>query len=622
MQLRGSPGVSIDRRYELQEFLGRGGFGEVWRATNRVGQGVAVKLALEPQPSKDDLLRLRREASISAQLGKLPCFVGARDVGQCEVTTLHFIVYDLVEGAKPLIVRKGSLDERLALLAQAAAAVAEAHRRGVIHRDIKPANFLVGLDGLVRLHDFGLAKLSSETDLARDAETVMLKTHFSVSFGTGGYAALEQMESAVDADARSDVFALGATLYEALMGELPYRGSWEQIKKQMRSVDAGKSQPPGVERSPMLRSLPTGVAAALADLCSRALQVDQTQRTVTADELARGVRAAIRVGGGQAPVAGPPVQAPSVHIAPPKVAPGPAAEPWGRIRSSPGKLRWLLDGTRAEAVKKAIRRVLPGTALAGIPKTDGKVHYIDRLISHLERGGSVDGLRADREIWDLWQEEGKFEQLEEMEREGFFDEKEQRAAGASDAEGVGDPFDHLGVLLCELGRDELLLIAERLDDGDVKGNWATTRVAAELARWGDGLGGGLMARHLAQLAKALGLPSSGRNADVFARVACGVAALADGFDDAMGDALVRCLSREQLLAVAGRLGDEDVKPNWSKAQIASELLCYRDGQFLLELTAVDLKALLREQDLSITGAKPALVARVALNLVAVLLAEA
>lgn len=280
------PNVVIDNRFTLQSLLGRGGFGEVWRASDADGHSVAVKLLLEPNPDVEDILRLKREAQISAHLGARTSVVAAQEYGHCASSGRHFVVYDLIENASTLQVRSGSLPQRLTQLAAAARAVAEAHDAGVVHRDVKPVNFLFGSDRVVRLHDFGLAKLTSDTEIERDDETIALSTHRAIIFGSPSYMSLEQLESAKLVDARTDVFALGASLFEGLMGDVWIKGSFDKVRKQLYQIDAGKVPAPSVERSPLLRGVPEAARDSLAHAVSAAMVVDQTNRTITASELA------------------------------------------------------------------------------------------------------------------------------------------------------------------------------------------------------------------------------------------------------------------------------------------------------------------------------------------------
>nr|WP_082535577.1 serine/threonine-protein kinase [Nonomuraea pusilla] len=220
------PGIQvavIAGRYQLVELIGRGGMGEVWRGLDRhTGVPVAVKL-LNPLVSGIAAHeRFAREARAAAQVVH-PNVVALLDVGHDDQR--RFLVMELLTGhnlADELAAR-GPLPvpEACALLAQAAAGLAAAHRAGVVHRDVKPANLHLTSDRTLKVVDFGLAHLAGEAARLTAVGTVV---------GTAAYLAPEQIEGS--GGHACDVYALGCVAYELLCGQPPFTGAAPQVMYQ------------------------------------------------------------------------------------------------------------------------------------------------------------------------------------------------------------------------------------------------------------------------------------------------------------------------------------------------------------------------------------------------------
>lgn len=203
--------------FELRGLLGRGGMGAVYRATHReLNREVAIKiLPLAAADSPEFAERFRREARALAALDH-PNIVTLHDFG--ERGGWFYFVMEFVDGsdlAARIAAGSMSTDEALAIVPQLCGALDYSHGKGVVHRDIKPANILIDRRGLVKIADFGLAKLvgpaAGEFDL----------TKTQTALGTPRYMAPEQMTASPAADHRADIYALGVVFYELLTGEVP-----------------------------------------------------------------------------------------------------------------------------------------------------------------------------------------------------------------------------------------------------------------------------------------------------------------------------------------------------------------------------------------------------------------
>ncbi|MFQ5527053.1 MAG: protein kinase [Thermoanaerobaculia bacterium] len=212
--------------FEVTAKLGEGGMGEVYRARDTVlGRDVALKvLAPEVASDPERLRRFEREARALATLDH-PNIVTIHSVE--EVDGVHFITMGLVDG-KTLdrLISKGgvSLPKIFAIAIPAAGALAAAHERGVTHRDLKPTNVIVTDDGLVKILDFGLAKLRPEI-AAGEATALVTETMTQAGriLGTVPYMSPEQVQGH-PVDERSDIFSLGVMLYEMATGQRPFEG--------------------------------------------------------------------------------------------------------------------------------------------------------------------------------------------------------------------------------------------------------------------------------------------------------------------------------------------------------------------------------------------------------------
>jgi serine/threonine protein kinase/Tfp pilus assembly protein PilF len=206
--------------YRILEKLGEGGMGVVYKAEDtKLKRTVALKF-LPPELTRDPEAKERfvHEAQAASALDHPNiCTIHEIDETKEGQTFIAMACYE-GESLKAKLERGPlKLDEALDIAAQIARGLAKAHERKIVHRDIKPANVLITNDGLVKIVDFGVAKLSGRTKLTRTG----------TSAGTVSYMSPEQLRGG-EVDHRSDVWALGVVLYEMVAGETPFRGDYEQ----------------------------------------------------------------------------------------------------------------------------------------------------------------------------------------------------------------------------------------------------------------------------------------------------------------------------------------------------------------------------------------------------------
>ena len=264
--------LGTGERYEDLGLLGTGGMGEVRRVRDRdLGRTMAMKIIRSDRMQRPKMLaRFIQEAQCSAQLqhpgivpvhelGRLPDGRFYFTMAEVKGRTLSEVIAEVHGASKADRWQTGATGWTFRGLVDAflrvCEAVASAHSRGVVHRDLKPDNIMVGGHGEVLVVDWGLAKVGGRADLAaeageldpvvtdrsRDAAQV---TQIGAVAGTPAYMPPEQASGAIDQiDARSDVYALGAILYEILSGRPPYAG--DSARAVLAKVSAGPPEPPG-----------------------------------------------------------------------------------------------------------------------------------------------------------------------------------------------------------------------------------------------------------------------------------------------------------------------------------------------------------------------------------------
>ncbi|MGQ9599033.1 MAG: protein kinase domain-containing protein [Anaerolineae bacterium] len=293
-------GATLDQgRYQIEAILGRGGFGHVYRAREKLtGETVAIKELVPQLVSEPEIVhRFIQEARATLRLTH-PNIARTFTIFQDEGTYYLAMEY-LAGGSLADRLRRGSVpsEEAVRIVSDLCSALEYAHRLGVIHCDLKPANVLFDAQGNVRLADFGVAHVSDQL------MTLRVHTGTGVTMGTVRYMAPEQLEG-VRNDPRVDIYALGAILYEMLAGR-PYLDFETETTPaaQMRNIQRIQQQPPRP-----LRTVNPAVPEWLALVVDRALRKAPAGRFPTATALRQALQSA---------------EVPKVQ---PVLAPGPSAQ--------------------------------------------------------------------------------------------------------------------------------------------------------------------------------------------------------------------------------------------------------------------------------------------------------
>ncbi len=260
-----SNGYILDNRYQIISKIGQGGMAVVYRARDlKLERNVAIKL-LKKEYSQDAefIERFKNEARSAAKLSHSN-IVAAYDI--VNSGERHYIVMELVEGItlRDYIARKGRLSnkETIGIALQTAEGLSEAHKNGIIHRDIKSQNIIISKEGRIKIGDFGIAKAASTNSNGQPV------------IGSAHYIAPEQAANG-EADARSDLYSLGISMYEMITGRLPYQGDDAQEVIEAHLQDA--MVPPNVYNS--------GIYPALNDIIIKATKKAPEDRYQSAEEL-------------------------------------------------------------------------------------------------------------------------------------------------------------------------------------------------------------------------------------------------------------------------------------------------------------------------------------------------
>lgn len=245
-------------KYVILDKIGEGGMGMVFQARHRLMERVVALKVLPPEmvKSPDSVKRFQREVRAAAKL-EHPHVVNALDADQDK--GVHFLVMQFVAGAdlSSVVKRQGPLPPEKAVecILQAARGLEYAHSQGVVHRDIKPANLLLARDGTVKILDMGLARIDAEVGAGGQADL----TNTGAMMGTVDYMSPEQALNTKNADQRSDIYSLGASLWYLLTGRSLYGGD-----SLMERLLAHREQPiPSLADPSIAGTSPAGITPAL-----------------------------------------------------------------------------------------------------------------------------------------------------------------------------------------------------------------------------------------------------------------------------------------------------------------------------------------------------------------------
>ncbi|HLO00961.1 MAG TPA: protein kinase [Pyrinomonadaceae bacterium] len=273
---RFAPGSRLGR-YEIRSKIGEGGMGEVYLAQDtELDRPAALKFLLPEFASDEKLLhRFFREAKAVSALNH-PNILTVYEIGRADNT--HFFAAEFVEGVtlSQRLNSQMTFKQTLDVAIQIAAALVAAHDAGIVHRDMKPENVIIRSDGLVKVLDFGIAKLTGHAQLISADGVIPPKAETSpgMIIGTASYMSPEQARGKV-VDARSDIFSFGVMLYEMAAGRKPFRG--DNAADIIGSILH-------IQPTPLRQLLPT-VPAALERIVDRTLRKERAQRYQTAKEL-------------------------------------------------------------------------------------------------------------------------------------------------------------------------------------------------------------------------------------------------------------------------------------------------------------------------------------------------
>ncbi len=274
-------------RYRIDKVLGEGGMGTVYLAYDtRLARQVALKILPAGMVSNTDRVqRFMHEARAASALNHphiLTVYEIDEIVGENGETT-HFISMEYIDGKtlNQLIYKeKTPAGELLTYLSQAASGLAKAHAAGIIHRDLKPENIMVSVDGYAKILDFGLAKLSdTEHELS---ELQQHRSRPGVILGTLGYMSPEQALGRTDIDARSDIFAFGCILYEALTRKKAFEA--ETTIDALHMIIHGEPKP--------LKSIDPNIPDELCEIVKRCLAKERKGRFREASRIAALIKGA------------------------------------------------------------------------------------------------------------------------------------------------------------------------------------------------------------------------------------------------------------------------------------------------------------------------------------------
>jgi serine/threonine protein kinase len=266
----------IISHYKILEKLGGGGMGVVYKAEDTKLKRIVALKFLPPELTRDDEAKQRfiHEAQAASALDH-PNICTVYEIGETDGGQM-FIAMACYEGEtlkEKIAQGPMKLDEAVEIALQIAEGIAEAHQHGIVHRDIKPANVLITKSSIVKIVDFGLAKVSGVSRLTKTGSTL----------GTIAYMAPEQLQGA-EIDARADIFSFGVVLYEMLAGKIPFRGEHEAAL--MYSIMNEEPEP--------VENLVPGLADEIIRVVACALEKDPGKRYQSMREVVTALKEVVK----------------------------------------------------------------------------------------------------------------------------------------------------------------------------------------------------------------------------------------------------------------------------------------------------------------------------------------
>ena len=374
-------GVQV-AHYKIVSLLGSGGMGEVYLAEDiQLRRKVALKM-LAPEMTGDErgLLRFEQEAYAASALNH-PNILTIYEFGQAD--GMHYIASEFVEGVTlrhKMAGGKLPLDIAVDIAIQIAGALAAAHTRGIVHRDIKPENVIVRSDGIVKVLDFGIAKLTrrrvGSTTRGTMSAVAVLTSEPGIVLGTAKYMSPEQARG-IGVDARSDIFSLGSVIYELVTGKAAFDGETaSDVMAEILKVEP----PPPAELAP-------DVPPEIERIIGKALRKDRETRYQAVGDLLIDLQDFKKEAEFQAKLQGPVRAQPQKLISDRRTPARAVALPAGRISSSGRRWLWpvavllvailaigyfFVRKSHTVPASKGTRSlaVLPFRNLNGDPKTD------------------------------------------------------------------------------------------------------------------------------------------------------------------------------------------------------------------------------------------------------------
>jgi serine/threonine-protein kinase len=270
--------------YQVVDVLGAGGMGKVYKVRNIISERIEALKVLLPNLESDPELadRFMREIKVQASLQhpNIAALHTAQRVNNQLLMIMEFVEGSSLEGE----LRKGPipLGKGIDYISQALTALGYAHERGIVHRDIKPANMMVTPAGVVKLMDFGIAKIAADRRLTQTGRTM----------GSLYYMSPEQIQGATDLDGRADIYSLGVSLYEMVTRTRPFQGDSDYS---IMAAHLGAHPVPPIQLDPTL-------PAVLNDVILMAIAKDPNQRFQKAEAFKTALQN-VRSSIGRAPVA-------------------------------------------------------------------------------------------------------------------------------------------------------------------------------------------------------------------------------------------------------------------------------------------------------------------------------